>query len=243
MGSRRGFSQDGMADRLNPTLESKGIREHEERLRKALPSRLTAEKKAEEARAAHRRATEEAKLTQEKENEHKRRMEELAQLHHMKCSECGLDLQLEPVKEFELIAPTCENCGGIFITQKQIAEIRAHYSVSKKVARLGRAVISLIHKDRKPKEPSEQSQSDSQEVSTLAAANVHYMKCPMCGLDLHSERIEEFEIEAPVCEGCRGIFITQDQVKAIKEHYSVKRKVGSFLGAPISLSKKHREKG
>lgn len=60
------------------------------------------------------------------------------------------------------------------------------------------------------------------------AANIHYMKCPHCGFDLKNEHIDEFDLTLPRCEHCQGIFVSAEQIKAIRKHFGVFSKLARF---------------
>ena len=91
---------------------ARGLREHEERL-------LLNLKKT--------RETKEKQANQE--------TEQAANIHYMKCPNCGFDLKNEKVGEFDLALPKCEHCGGIFVSKEHIKDIKDHFSFSKKLVR------------------------------------------------------------------------------------------------------------
>ena len=72
------------------------------------------------------------------------------------------------------------------------------------------------------------------------AANSHYMKCPHCGFDLKEEHVEEFDLTVPRCEHCQGIFVSAEQIKAIRKHFGVFSKLARFGSVFTGGKKKNK---
>lgn len=72
------------------------------------------------------------------------------------------------------------------------------------------------------------------------AANIHYMKCPHCGFDLKEEHVEEFDLTFPRCEHCQGIFVSAEQIQAIRNHFGVFSKLARF-GSVFTGGKKKKK--
>ena len=72
------------------------------------------------------------------------------------------------------------------------------------------------------------------------AANSHYMKCPHCGFDLKEEHVEEFYLTVPRCEHCQGIFVSAEQIKAIRKHFGVFSKLARFGSVFTGGKKKNK---
>ena len=92
---------------------ARGLREHEEKLLLNLK-----------------------KTRETKEKQSQQETEQAANIHYMKCPNCGFDLKEEKIEEFDLTLPRCEHCKGIFVSEKQIQDIRKHFGVFKKISRL-----------------------------------------------------------------------------------------------------------
>ena len=49
-----------------------------------------------------------------------------------------------------------------------------------------------------------------------ALKELHFMKCPKCGLDLHEVKYAGLDVD--VCFACRGVFLDQGELESIVRH-------------------------
>jgi uncharacterized protein len=63
---------------------------------------------------------------------------------------------------------------------------------------------------------------------------LHYMKCPKCGLDLHT--ITRGEVEIDTCFNCKGIFLDAGELEALSKQVA-HEKDGRWMGAVLNIFK------
>ena len=61
------------------------------------------------------------------------------------------------------------------------------------------------------KQAEELAEKTKQELKEL-----HYMKCPKCGMDLHTLNKGQLEIET--CFHCRGVWLDEGEMKQLQAH-------------------------
>ncbi|MET0406214.1 MAG: zf-TFIIB domain-containing protein [Cystobacter sp.] len=66
---------------------------------------------------------------------------------------------------------------------------------------------------------------------------LHYMKCPKCGLDLHTLPAKNAEhVEIDVCLSCGGVFLDAGELERL-QHQSKHANEGKWMGAVLNLFK------
>ncbi len=63
---------------------------------------------------------------------------------------------------------------------------------------------------------------------------LHYMKCPKCGLDLHT--LTRGEVEIDTCFNCQGIFLDAGELEYLMNHAGHENS-GKWMGAVLNLFK------
>lgn len=63
---------------------------------------------------------------------------------------------------------------------------------------------------------------------------LHYMKCPKCGMDLHTLKHGDIEIET--CFNCHGVFLDAGELDAILKQHGHEGS-GKWMGAVLNLFK------
>jgi len=80
-----------------------------------------------------------------------------------------------------------------------------------------RDLIRQLRRERVRKE--QQIAEDLKEQEAKKSKDLHWMKCPKCGSDLHTENIEGIDVDK--CERCEGIFLDRGELEEflLKEHH------------------------
>ncbi len=81
------------------------------------------------------------------------------------------------------------------------------------------------------KQLREEHQRRVAEEERRTLRELHYMRCPKCGLELATTTLEGVEVD--VCPGCRGIFLDDGELEKLVQE----RNRGPFTSALASLRK------
>jgi hypothetical protein len=61
---------------------------------------------------------------------------------------------------------------------------------------------------------------------------LHYMKCPKCGLDLHT--VKQGTVELDTCFNCHGVFLDAGELDALVKNHGHEGS-GKWMGAVLNL--------
>lgn len=87
--------------------------------------------------------------------------------------------------------------------------------------------------EKKRKLALEQSQSmAAQQREELK--KLHYMKCPKCGMDLHTVNHDKVDIDT--CFNCHGVFLDAGELERLQKQMA-HEKDGKWMGAVLNLFK------
>ena len=62
---------------------------------------------------------------------------------------------------------------------------------------------------------------------------LHFMKCPKCGLDLHS--LKQGDVEIDTCFNCKGVWLDAGELERIRDQGNARS--GKVMGAVLNLFK------
>ena len=77
----------------------------------------------------------------------------------------------------------------------------------------------------------------SQSMATQAREDLkklHYMKCPKCGMDLHT--VKHGDVDLDTCFNCHGIFLDAGELVRLMKHSGTENS-GKWMGAVLNLFK------
>lgn len=94
----------------------------------------------------------------------------------------------------------------------------------------------LIEAARKKREAAEKAR---QGAEADARRQLHWRKCPKCGSDMATERIEEVEVER--CPGCEGIFFDRGELETVLLRHDAHRR--GFFRRLIGLNEDSPRRG
>jgi uncharacterized protein len=63
-----------------------------------------------------------------------------------------------------------------------------------------------------------QAKKDKEASELKRLKELHFMKCPKCGLDLHEVKFAGVDVD--VCFACNGVFLDKGELEAITRHES-----------------------
>ncbi len=63
-----------------------------------------------------------------------------------------------------------------------------------------------------------QSKREKAAAELKQLRDLHYMKCPKCGLDLHEVKLRGVDVD--VCFSCNGVFLDQRDLERLERHES-----------------------
>ncbi|HYO67101.1 MAG TPA: zf-TFIIB domain-containing protein [Archangium sp.] len=63
---------------------------------------------------------------------------------------------------------------------------------------------------------------------------LHYMKCPKCGMDLHT--VKHGNVDLETCFNCHGIFLDAGELERLQKNMSHENS-GKWMGAVLNLFK------
>lgn len=87
--------------------------------------------------------------------------------------------------------------------------------------------------EKKRKLALQQSESlAAQQRESLKA--LHYMKCPKCGLDLHT--LQRGDVEIDTCFNCHGVFLDAGEMERLVKH-GLNEQSGTWMGAVLNIFK------
>jgi hypothetical protein len=61
---------------------------------------------------------------------------------------------------------------------------------------------------------------------------LHYMKCPKCGLDLHT--VKQGTVELDTCFNCRGVFLDAGELEQLVKNHGQEGS-GKWMGAVLNI--------
>ncbi|MGM9992232.1 MAG: zf-TFIIB domain-containing protein [Candidatus Bruticola sp.] len=114
----RGKTQEQLAGKSSD-LKIKGVEEHERKLLEQMRNK----RKQQEA---HKASLEQGGPSPET----------AANVHYMKCPECGFDLKPSNIEELGMSLPKCANCGGVFVSKEKIASMKERSGVLGRLSKI-----------------------------------------------------------------------------------------------------------
>ena len=60
------------------------------------------------------------------------------------------------------------------------------------------------------------SKKEKEAAELKKLKELHFMKCPKCGLDLHEVKLSGLDVD--VCFACHGVFLDQGELESIIRH-------------------------
>ena len=64
---------------------------------------------------------------------------------------------------------------------------------------------------------------------------LHYMKCPKCGMDLHT--LTRDEVDLDTCFNCHGVWLDAGELEQLLKHGLHENNGGTWMGAVLNLFK------